>query len=120
MKRITMILAVAALALIAVPTVQAQTSSGRNGKRSLLPARMGRGDRANTADPCALPGRRKEPDHVLRDAGSYRADVFEMYGGLVNYQPDLTALLKKLNFDPECGKHQHRLRWRSSHNAEAD
>jgi len=26
--------------------------------------------------------------------------VFEMYGGLVNYQPDLTSLLAKTNFNP--------------------
>jgi hypothetical protein len=28
--------------------------------------------------------------------------VFELYGGLVNYQPDLTALMQKLNFDPNA------------------
>ena len=100
MKRIILICTILAVTLLAVPTVQAQVTAGATASAVYYQKAWSLGTEQTQQIPVFYAGAAKNNIFSFGTREVIVPTVFEMYGGLVSYQPDLTKLLAKTNFNP--------------------
>jgi hypothetical protein len=101
MKRILTIIAIVAVALVAVPAIQAQLQAGATASAVYYQRNWYPGTEQTQQLPVFYLGTAKNNIVAFGTREVIVPSVFELYGGLINYQPDLTNILAKMNFSPQ-------------------
>ncbi len=101
MKRITMILAVAALALIAVPTVQAQLQAGATASAIRYQGAWTVGTEQTQSIPVMYWGASQGNSFSLGAREIINPGAFQVYGALGSWSPDISSIIKKTTFNPD-------------------